>query len=72
MTHEVGNLRAIVGEIVAVQAFSSNATRGFEVEGLTEVRPLADADTDYPHITLEWARRWPCEVGGAFPKEVQS
>ncbi len=32
MTHEVGNLRAIVGEIVAVQAFASNATRGFEVE----------------------------------------
>jgi predicted dehydrogenase len=32
MIHEVGNLRAIVGEIVAVQAFSSNATRGFEVE----------------------------------------
>ena len=32
MTHEVGNLRALVGEIVAVQAFSSNATRGFEVE----------------------------------------
>jgi len=32
MIHEVGNLRAMVGEIVAVQAFSSNATRGFEVE----------------------------------------
>jgi predicted dehydrogenase len=32
MTHEVGNLRAMVGEIVAVQAFSSNATRGFQVE----------------------------------------
>ena len=32
MTHEIGNLRAIVGEIVAVQAFSSNAVRGFEVE----------------------------------------
>ena len=32
MTHEVGNLRAMVGEIVAVQAFSSNATRGFKVE----------------------------------------
>jgi predicted dehydrogenase len=32
MTHEVGNLRAIVGEIVAVQAFASNAIRGFEVE----------------------------------------
>jgi predicted dehydrogenase len=32
MIHEIGNLRAMVGEIVAVQAFSSNATRGFEVE----------------------------------------
>jgi predicted dehydrogenase len=32
MIHEVGNLRAMVGEIVAVQAFVSNATRGFEVE----------------------------------------
>jgi len=32
MIHEVGNLRAMVGEIVAVQAFTSNATRGFEVE----------------------------------------
>ncbi|MFO1316156.1 MAG: Gfo/Idh/MocA family oxidoreductase [Burkholderiales bacterium] len=32
MIHEVGNLRAMVGEIVAVQAFASSATRGFEVE----------------------------------------
>lgn len=32
MIHEVGNLRAMVGEIVAVQAFASNATRGFPVE----------------------------------------
>ncbi len=32
MIHEVGNLRAMIGEIAAVQAFSSNATRGFEVE----------------------------------------
>ena len=32
MVHEVGNLRSMVGEIVAVQAFASNATRGFEVE----------------------------------------
>lgn len=32
MVHEVGNLRAMVGEIVAVQAFASHATRGFEVE----------------------------------------
>jgi SAM-dependent methyltransferase len=34
---------------------------GFEIEELTEVRPPADATTRYPHITLEWARRWPCE-----------
>ena len=32
MIHEVGNLRALMGEIVAVQAFASNATRKFEVE----------------------------------------
>ena len=32
MIHEIGNLRAMVGEIVAVQALASNATRGYEVE----------------------------------------
>jgi predicted dehydrogenase len=32
MIHEVGNLRAMIGEITAVQAFASNATRGFNVE----------------------------------------
>jgi predicted dehydrogenase len=32
MIHEIGNLRALCGEIVAVQAFASNATRGFPVE----------------------------------------
>jgi len=32
MIHEIGNLRAMVGEIVAVQAMASNATRGFAVE----------------------------------------
>jgi predicted dehydrogenase len=32
MIHEIGNLRAMVGEIVAVQAFASNATRNFAVE----------------------------------------
>jgi predicted dehydrogenase len=32
MIHEVGILRALIGEIIAVQAFSSNATRGFNVE----------------------------------------
>lgn len=37
MIHEVDNLRALVGEIVAVQAFASNATRGFPVEDTVAV-----------------------------------
>jgi predicted dehydrogenase len=37
MIHEVGNLRAMVGEIAAVQAFSSNATRGFSVEDTVSI-----------------------------------
>lgn len=32
MIHEVHNLRMLCGEIVAVQAFASNATRGFVIE----------------------------------------
>ena len=32
MIHEIGNLRSLCGEIVAVQAFASNATRGHPVE----------------------------------------
>ncbi|HUH92825.1 MAG TPA: Gfo/Idh/MocA family oxidoreductase [Casimicrobiaceae bacterium] len=32
LTHEIGNLRAMCGEIVAVQALVSNAVRGFSVE----------------------------------------
>lgn len=32
MIHEVHNLRMLCGEITAVQAFASNATRGFPVE----------------------------------------
>jgi predicted dehydrogenase len=32
MIHEIGNLRSLCGEIVAVQAFASNAARGFAVE----------------------------------------
>jgi predicted dehydrogenase len=32
MIHEVGNLRSLCGEIVAVQAFTSNATRNHPVE----------------------------------------
>ena len=32
MIHEVHNLRMLCGDVVAVQAFASNATRGFAVE----------------------------------------
>lgn len=32
MIHEIGNLRSLCGEIAAVEAFTSNATRNFPVE----------------------------------------
>jgi len=35
---------------------------GFQVEDLIEVRPGPDATTTFEGIvTLDWARRWPCE-----------
>lgn len=34
---------------------------GFEIEDLVELRPSPDATTQYKHVTLEWARNWPCE-----------
>jgi SAM-dependent methyltransferase len=34
---------------------------GFDVEALTEIRPSEGSTTRYPRVTLEWARRWPCE-----------
>lgn len=34
---------------------------GFEIEALLEVRPPEGATTRYPFVTLEWARKWPCE-----------
>ncbi|WP_109479771.1 Gfo/Idh/MocA family oxidoreductase [Paraburkholderia sp. C35] len=37
MIHEIGNLRSLCGEIVAVQAFASNAARGFAVEDTVSV-----------------------------------
>ncbi|MBS1880238.1 MAG: class I SAM-dependent methyltransferase [Actinobacteria bacterium] len=44
------------GEMIALLRRS-----GFEVEGLLELQPPAGASTRYPHVTLEWARQWPCE-----------
>jgi SAM-dependent methyltransferase len=34
---------------------------GFESEDLIELRPAVDATTSYPWMTIEWARKWPCE-----------
>ena len=34
---------------------------GFEVENLIEVRPAAGATSRCPFVTVEWARKWPCE-----------
>jgi SAM-dependent methyltransferase len=44
------------GELIALLRDS-----GFEVEGLTEIRPPAESTTRYDFVTLEWARQWPCE-----------
>jgi len=34
---------------------------GFEIEDLVELRPGEHATTRHPFVTLDWARRWPCE-----------
>ena len=44
------------GELIALLRRS-----GFEIESLTEVQPPEGATTRYGWVTLEWARRWPCE-----------
>jgi SAM-dependent methyltransferase len=36
-------------------------SNGFDVEDLIEIQPPASSQTRYPYISLEWARRWPCE-----------
>jgi SAM-dependent methyltransferase len=34
---------------------------GFDVEDLIELRPAPGATTQYPWMTVDWARKWPCE-----------
>ncbi|MDQ6650938.1 MAG: class I SAM-dependent methyltransferase [Actinomycetota bacterium] len=41
-----------------VRLFRANA---LEVEDLVELYPLGDDERDYPFVTADWARQWPCE-----------
>ncbi|MGH7722304.1 MAG: class I SAM-dependent methyltransferase [Candidatus Dormibacteria bacterium] len=34
---------------------------GLEVLDLVELRPAEGSSTRYPHVTVDWARRWPAE-----------
>jgi SAM-dependent methyltransferase len=34
---------------------------GFEVEDLIELRPAVGATSRHSFVTIEWARKWPCE-----------
>ncbi|MFL5679014.1 MAG: class I SAM-dependent methyltransferase [Chloroflexota bacterium] len=34
---------------------------GFEVEDLVELRPAEGSKTEFPFVTIEWARKWPSE-----------
>ncbi len=44
------------GEMIALLRGS-----GLEVEELLEIQPPEGSTTRYTFMTLEWARRWPCE-----------
>jgi SAM-dependent methyltransferase len=43
---------------------------GFEIEDLAEIRPPANSTTRYPFVTLDWARRWPCEEAWKVRKRL--
>jgi SAM-dependent methyltransferase len=36
-------------------------TSGLEIEDMVEVLPPEGSTTRHPFVTLDWARRWPCE-----------
>ena len=62
LIHEVHNLRTLCGEIVAVQALSSNRVRGFAVEDTAAIT-LAFADAARSAPSSSRTRRRPREAG---------
>lgn len=34
---------------------------GFAIDDLIEIQPPEDATTRFPYVSIEWARKWPCE-----------
>jgi hypothetical protein len=36
-------------------------TNGLEVDDLVEIYPPEGSTTEYPFVTLDWARAWPSE-----------
>jgi SAM-dependent methyltransferase len=44
----------------------------FEIEDLVELRPPAGLTTEYEFVTLDWARKWPCEEVWVVRKSVAS
>jgi predicted dehydrogenase len=61
MVHEIGNLRALCGEIVAVQTFASSATRNFPVE-----------DTVFSAVSCCPTRSRCREAGSRRPVKIRS
>jgi hypothetical protein len=39
---------------------------GFEIENLPEIQAPGGATTRFPHLTPEWARRWPAQSYGSL------
>jgi hypothetical protein len=47
-------LKSLQGELITLPGEE-------KMQVVIELRPPDGSTTRYPHITLEWAQRWPCE-----------